>query len=124
MRCLLAAAFLLSICTFSWAQENVVNKQEWIAHMQKALPPAFCEEKQYFRQCFKVTQQECLDTTAAVTRQCINKKENDIPEVLVQPRDGSHWGGIVGECAGDAYEKKLLDRRIDSDRCNDVKNWI
>ena len=124
MRYLLAAVFLFYTCAFSLAQENVVNKQEWIAHMQKALPPAFCEENQYFRQCFKVTQRECLETTAAVTRQCLNKKENDIPEVLVQPRDGSQWGSVVGECAGDAYESRLLDRRISSDKCNDVKNWI
>ena len=124
MRYLLAAAFILSISALSWAEENIVNKQEWTAHMQKALPNAFCEENQYFRQCFKVTQQECLDAASTITRQCLDKNKDDMPEILVQPRDGSHWGGIVGACAGDAYDARLLDKRISSDKCNDAENWI
>jgi hypothetical protein len=46
-----------------------------------------------------------------------------MPAVFTR-EDGRQWGGVVGGCAGEAYEISLINRRIDSDRCNDAKNWM
>jgi hypothetical protein len=121
---IIVSAIILSFASLAWAEENTITKQAWIEHMKTALPKAFCEQKQYFRQCFKVTEQECLNTAAAMTNMCLNKKAPEMPDILVQPKDGSDWGGKVGECTGESYESALLDKRINSDRCNEVKNWI
>jgi len=116
--------FVLMLFSLSWGQDNTISKKEWIDYMQEALPKAFCDDKQYFRQCFKVMKQECMNTARAATRMCLNSKAAEIPEILVQPRDGSHWSSKVGECAGDAYENAIIDKRINSAKCNDPKNWV
>ena len=115
---------VLSMASLAFAQETTISKQAWINGMQEKLPVAFCQEKQYFRQCFTVSEGECLRVASNATRVCLGNKQDQFPDVLVQPKDGSHWGGIVGECAGNAYEAALLEKRINSDKCNDVNNWI
>jgi hypothetical protein len=121
---LIIVAVVVAASSISWAEDNTIGKQAWIEHMQNALPKAFCEQKQYFRQCFRVSEQECLTTASTVTNMCLNKLKAQFPEVFYQPQDGSNWVGKVGECAGDAYEQSLLDKRINTEYCNDVKNWI
>jgi len=92
--------------------------------MTSALPAAFCESKQYFRQCFSITATQCEETALSVTRICLNKYKSDLPDVLVQPKDGTHWGSIVGRCAGETYETVLIKKRINSQKCNDPGNWM
>jgi hypothetical protein len=121
-RLLLIVILMLSSTAF--AQENTINRQEWIDAMQGKLPPAFCQSKSYFRQCFRVTESECLSVADNATRLCLGSRRNEIPPVLVQPNDGGQWGSVVGECAGVAYEAALKSKRINSDRCNDANNWI
>lgn len=115
---------IISMASLAFAQESTISRQAWINGMQDKLPAAFCQEKQYFRQCFTVTETECLRVASNATTVCLGSKQKEIPDELVQPKDGSHWGGIVGECAGNAYEAALLEKRINSDKCNDVNNWI
>jgi len=100
-----------------------VSKSDWYNGMSTALPTAFCNSTQYFRQCFSVSVQECEETAASATRVCLNKNDKDIPNILVQPKDGTHWGTIIGTCAGEAYEMALSKKRISNAKCNDVKNW-
>jgi len=100
-----------------------VSKSDWYNGMSTALPTAFCNSSQYFRQCFSVSAQECEETAASATRVCLNKNDKDIPSTLVQPKDGTHWGTIIGTCAGEAYEITLSKKRISNTKCNDVSNW-
>ncbi len=100
-----------------------VSKSDWYNAMSTALPTAFCNSGQYFRKCFSVSAQECEETAASATRVCLNKNDNDIPDILVQPKDGTHWGTVIGTCAGEAYEITLTKKRISSEKCNDVSNW-
>jgi hypothetical protein len=115
---------IISAASLAFAEDNTISKEAWLDGMQNKLPAAFCEEKQYFRQCFTVTETECLKVASNATRMCLGSKQDNIPDVLVQPKDGAHWGGIVGECAGNAYETAIIQKRINSDRCNDANNWI
>lgn len=114
---------LLLLSSFSvHAQE--VAKERWMEAMTTALPMAFCNSAQYFRQCFEVTAPECEETAISATRVCLLKYQQDIPPTLMQPRDGTHWGQILGKCAGEAYETSLINKRISSDKCNNPGNWM
>jgi hypothetical protein len=100
-----------------------VSKGVWINSMSTALPTAFCQRDRYFRQCFDVSQTECEETAISATRVCLQKYKDKIPNTLIQPKDGTYWGRIVGSCAGEAYEATLLKKRISSKKCNDPNNW-
>lgn len=91
--------------------------------MTTVLPTAFCSSGQYFRECFSVTAQECEETASSATRICLNNYIDKMPEVLQQPQDGTHWGMIIGACAGEAYEVALLKKRIKNDKCDNPANW-
>ncbi len=121
MRQLVLSAILATVSFPLFAVE--VAKEDWLGSMKSALPVAFCQSQQYFRQCFEVTATECEDVAAASTRVCLKQFEDQIPNVLVQPKDGTHWGTKVGECAGKAYEATLSKKRISNSRCNDLNNW-
>ncbi len=100
-----------------------IDKSDWMNQMVKVLPATFCKPEQYFRQCFKVTAKECEEMATSVTKSCLDKYRDKIPDVMVQPRDGGRWGGVVGGCAGGAYENNLWSKRINNEKCNDVNNW-
>ena len=117
--------FYVFLALFSLTAQSVeVSKTVWVEAMQSALPAAFCAPDQYFRQCFKVSAKECEATAASTTRACLKNNQNKIPALLKQPSDGQHWGTIIGQCAGAAYEVSLLKKHIDSEKCRDPKHWI
>ena len=100
-----------------------VSKPDWYNGMSTVLPTVLCNSSQYFRQCFSVSAQECEETAASATRVCLKKNDKDIPNILIQPKDGAHWGTVIGSCAGEAYEITLTKKRINNSKCNDVSNW-
>jgi len=114
--------FSALISTFVNAQE--VTKKQWVSGMKTVLPAHFCQQSQYFRQCFDVTVTECEEVAASSTRICLSELDNQIPNVLVQPKDGTYWGTKVGECAGTTYESVLRQKRISNSKCNDISNWL
>lgn len=116
--------FCLFISVLSLSTHGVeVNKTDWMNAVSTALPTAFCNSSQYFRQCFTVTAQECEETAASATRVCLNKHKDKIPNTLIQPKDGTHWGTIIGSCAGEAYEVSLVKKRIKNKKCDNPENW-
>jgi hypothetical protein len=111
------------LLTSASAHPQEVTKDVWIESMSTALPTAFCQRDQYFRQCFDISQTECEETAMSATRVCLQKYKDKIPNILIQPKDGTYWGGIVGGCAGEAFQATLLKKRISSKRCNDPNSW-
>jgi hypothetical protein len=91
--------------------------------MSTALPAYFCQPSQYFRQCFRVAASECEEVAASATRVCLDKHKADIPAVLVQPKDGTRLGNLIGSCAGGTYEVVLAKKRLSNAKCNDPANW-
>ena len=73
---------VIALASYAGAQEIKVSKRQWIDGMKTAVPTAFCQKEQYFRACFKVTQEECEITAASATRICLKNKEKEIPELL------------------------------------------
>ncbi|PKM46073.1 MAG: hypothetical protein CVV05_03575 [Gammaproteobacteria bacterium HGW-Gammaproteobacteria-1] len=124
MKIFIRAMPLLTVMMFPYSLHAAeVSKSDWISAMTTVLPTAFCNSSQYFRQCFNVTAQECEETAASAARVCLNKNKDQIPEVLHQPQDGTHWGTVVGACAGEAYELALVKKRISNSKCDDPANW-
>lgn len=100
-----------------------VTKSDWLIAMKSALPTAFCNPSMYFRQCFKVTANQCEETALSATRICLENNKVNIPDILIQPKDGTHWGTIVGTCAGETYEKSLSKLKVSNTKCNNAANW-
>lgn len=104
--------------------------EKWIAAMKENLPEALCKDSMYFRQCFQVTQEECLTQSKNSFDKCLPNFKNDVLKNFGAKgdanlsADGAAWGAKIGECTGVDYETSLLSKRINSDKCNDPKNWI
>jgi len=109
-------------CTVTTANAGEVSKEVWMNGISTALPTTFCQSKQYFRQCFEVTQIECEETAMSATRICLEKHKIKIPNVL-KLKDSQHWGGIIGRCAGRAYGMVFQKKGISSKKCNNLANW-
>jgi len=60
---------------------------------------------------------------SSAARVCLKKYKSEIPELLNQPKDGTRWGVIIGECAGNSFEIGLLKKKIDSDECKNSDKW-
>lgn len=112
---------LILIAAFAYADQ--ISKEAWIKYMSTALPTAFCQSNQYFRQCFNVTQAECVDTAFSATRSCLEQYKDEIPDILNQSGDGSHWGRIIRSCASESYELALHDKLIQNEKCSNPDYW-
>lgn len=117
--------FTFLFCSLSGAKifaEEGHPKKAWIDAVSTALPTLFCEEKQFFRQCFKVSQEECEKGAASATRVCLNKYEKEMPEKFTREL-GKKWGEKVGSCAGSTYEIALVEKKRSDKKCSDPKFW-
>lgn len=115
---------LLSLSAVPSAYAQQISKAEWLLLMKTGLPAYFCQEAQYFRECFSVDVIECENVASSAARLCLNEFESQIPEVIGQPNESRSWGRKVGSCAGTTYESTLIKKRISSEKCNDMNNWL
>lgn len=118
----LSFIFLTTLSSFSNAFE--VGRDTWTNAMSTALPNAFCQPQQFFRQCFDISEAQCVETATKVTRQCLQQFSAQFPQVFKQPDDGTYWGTKVGECAGEAYQTTLSKEFKNTAKCNDVNQWM
>ncbi|OGQ04190.1 MAG: hypothetical protein A2W61_08080 [Deltaproteobacteria bacterium RIFCSPLOWO2_01_44_7] len=116
---LLLGGFVLPSLT----QAETLSKKEWGDAMKSGLPVLLCKRDEYFRDCFKISQEECEDIIASATRVCFKQIETQIPSKIVQPRDGEKWGRKIGECVGVSAETTLTDDKISNKKCNDPNAW-
>ena len=100
-----------------------VSKDYWVDSMKTALPTTFCQSMHFFRQCFDVNEDQCIETAALATKICLHKYINQIPDILNQPKDGAKWGNIIGQCAGENYHATLSRKFKDTKECNDINHW-
>lgn len=121
MRVRILITGLVALPLLAFAQ--TAGKKEWMDYVAKGMPEAFCTPQAYFRQCFSVTAQECESAATTATRTCLDKHGGDIPGTLTMPRDGQHWGGVIGKCAGTSTEMAMLKKRISNAKCNDPRQW-
>ena len=116
----LLGVFLFGIVTMTNAGE--ASKEDWTSYMSTTFPTTLCQLP-FYRQCFDVTQSECEEAVLSATIECIEEYEDDIPDVLNQPNDGTYWGKIIGRCVGEAYLSEFEESLISSEKCNNPANW-
>ncbi len=107
----------------SSAASQGITKKQWVDRMSTALPTMFCQSGQYFRECFRISQEQCEEVALSATRICLKDKAGQMPTSLTSTKDSTHWGQTIGECAGTNYELTIIGRRINSAQCNDITNW-
>lgn len=101
-----------------------VSQDYWVAYMAKVLPPELCKDGSYFRECFKITKEECDTEAKKATDTCLNDQKKDYPATFQQPVDGKNYGRKLGECTGLKFELALATKRIQSDKCHDPSQRV
>jgi hypothetical protein len=102
-----------------------VPKKEWLESMKSLLPALLCKKTGYFRHCFRVDEDECLEEALRATKICLLKSGDDIPETLHQPSDGAKWGKEAGACTGGTLELALTTEKKKKalKKCDDSSKW-
>ncbi|PHS66332.1 MAG: hypothetical protein COB09_02390 [Thalassobium sp.] len=116
--------FILLATLIPASEALEVGRDVWTNAMTTALPNAFCQPQQFFRQCFDVSEAQCLQTASQTTKHCLQQFSAQFPQVFQQPADGSYWGTMVGQCAGEAYQTTLSKEFKNTAKCNDVNQWL
>lgn len=106
------------------AKDIIVTKKAWMNSMLINMSAYACEPTGYYRSCYELTQDECLDKAIDVTEICLKKHDSQIPEQIVQPRDGKKYGTMVGECFGDRFTSPYIKKkRLPPKPCSNPLNW-
>lgn len=105
------------------AQASDVERSVWEERMTDALPEHFCADGTYFRECFRVDRDRCLEVARESVRECLREHGEEIPERLILPREGRELGAAIGSCAGRVHEEALADERRLTRRCRDPEQW-
>jgi hypothetical protein len=106
------------------AADNVIKKSVWMEQMKTVIPDSFCRGKgflRYFRECFTVTEDQCVEEMVRDTKVCLLSIVDQIPDELNQPEDGRNWGSKLGRCVGTRYDLAFRDRLIKSAGCPEGK---
>ena len=119
---MIVVANLFFAVTSTVAAEEV-SKNFWVESMRTALPRTFCQSMEFFRECFDVNEDQCIEAASLATKICLHKYINQIPDSLIQPKDGAKWGNIIGQCAGENYHQTLSRMFKNTKECNDMDYW-
>ncbi len=119
----LSVSLLSIFILFSNAYAQEVSKSDWIAYMKSALPSAFCQDEQYYKQCYEVSHSKCILTAGAAVDACIDQEEKNLRDVI-DSSAGQKWGTILGECTGKLFDKELADKRLKTQKCYSPTNWL
>jgi len=95
----------------------------FLALFRRQLPDDLCKPDQYFRACFRVSEARCKEVVREELDRCVARHAASLP--LVRGRDsGAQAGQVLGQCAGAAYDIRLLAERLQSAQCNDPTQWV
>ena len=102
-----------------------VPRAQFLASWTTLVANGFCRDGMYFRECFRVTQPECIELSTRAAQNCINANLATIPDPIA-PGQGEPIGRTLGECAGTSYEQALAvqGKRKSDAICNDASHWV
>jgi len=123
---ILILQLLISVWPIFFLPDSVaeeVSKEIWEEAMKRQLPVTFCQSMEFFRQCFEVNDDQCIEAVSLAARICMHKYTNRIPDVLQQPNDGAKWGNIVGQCVGENYFETMSRKYKDTPECTEMNHW-
>lgn len=100
-------------------------RPQFLASWTTLVANGFCRDGMYFRECFHVTQSECIELATRSAQNCIAAHSASIPDPIAAA-DAVSIGRTLGECAGTAYEQALAaqGKRKNSAECNDPSRWV
>ena len=88
--------------------------------MVKGLPAAFCSPDQFYRTCFELTAQECVETVTSAAEDCLDRFADDLPETFTF-KEGRKWGPMIEKCIDETYVRETASLKIDSPECNAIQ---
>lgn len=121
----LSVFFVITSCTKSEAPIDV-PKERWMDQMVTVLPTILCRPEGFFRSCYPLSEQQCLEMGVRSTKACLIKLETQFPAAFQQPNEGEKWGKMVGSCTGETMEAALpaeSKKKSDKKECLDPSAW-
>lgn len=115
---------LVLIASLAYAEP--VPRAVWVESFKTGFANYICKSGEFFRECFNVTERECLEEALRATKTCLADKGPSLPDPIKLPEEGTKWGSVVGSCAGSAYEigLKARGKRKESAECNNPSLWL
>lgn len=104
---------------------EVMSRGEFLSELRPLTTALFCTPESYFRQCFAITEPDCLTVAGMAFDACVAELGDEIPATIQGPEEGEAAGQMMGACTGAAYDQALAERglRHDTAACNDPSNW-
>lgn len=115
----------LTACTKT-APEEEVPKNRWMEQMVTVLPTILCRPEGFFRSCYPLSEDQCLEIGVRTTKACLLKLSTEFPAALKQPNEGEKWGKVVGSCTGETMEASLPaeeKKKFSKPECADPTAW-
>lgn len=121
MNLLRNSVFFLAISLlFTPACAGDLTQERWISIMIRNLPKVFCAKDQFYRVCYDVSQEDCLDAVAQATADCIDENLSLLPEAFAY-KDIRHWGPVIENCIDKDYIETYVDFYVDSEECKNMQ---
>lgn len=102
--------------------QYTLTNSEWIKQMSSELPLAFCDNREYFGQCFEVEQKNCQKAVSQLTKNCL--KDLEVPKSVRLATAGLKLGHKLGRCIGARYEKNMIQKKKKDSICVELKQWL
>ncbi len=119
----LSLLFMMALASFALTGcAQKMTPEDWLSKFQPAFTVKFCETGGYLGECFDVSAEECETKTMSAVRVCFAGAREEMSENMTG--SGGEWGGEIGTCAGDAFERVLRDRKFEKEICKDPSAWM
>lgn len=110
---------ILLLCILSTeVMAEGMPKDKLISGLKKTMPSTLCDSESFISQCYHISPNECKEAVSSETEICINKLNNQIPDLIPSREKAIDIGGNLGKCVGYEFGLKHVDIFIFSDQCN------
>lgn len=113
----LAVALIAQTSTVVAEEVESISQADWIKEMTTGLPKEVCKPGTFFTDCFGQTQAECESNITAEVTACASKLSPQMPATFTTVAESEKHGALLGECAGEAFTTKHIDKVVDSEQC-------
>ena len=93
------------------------SHEDFSKFMISYLPRTMCQKDRFFRKCYLVTREICLETARKVTEECLRSQAPKMGKVIKAGVDVEYWQTMTGRCAGGFYNRDLADHLKEEDHC-------
>ncbi len=80
-----------------------------------------CTEGTFYRECFKVSWEGCMEAATSVVDLCLDKLDHPPPGVRAAP--GETWKDLIIPCLHGSYFYRHLLFFRDTEECEKAESW-